>query len=67
VDARALAEALADPGLGLHRVKGIVRDRDGSGVVIQGKADSRGRKRRFRTLGDAASGPRAAPDMVGLS
>jgi len=36
VDARALAEALADPGLGLHRVKGIVRDRDGSGVVIQG-------------------------------
>jgi G3E family GTPase len=36
VDARALAEALCAPGLGLHRMKGILRDRDGSGVVIQG-------------------------------
>jgi G3E family GTPase len=35
VDARGLATALADPALGLVRAKGILRDRDGTAVVLQ--------------------------------
>lgn len=35
VDARTLADALADPALGVVRAKGILRDRDGSMVALQ--------------------------------
>ncbi len=64
VDARALAEALTDPGLGLHRMKGIVRDRDGSGVVIQGV----GSRWRLVPAAPAASafGPEGRLVVIGL-